>query len=131
MKKCIECGKELTNEQTKYCSNKCQANFVRHEKIKLWLEGKHNGMRGKTATARWIKFYFIEKYGEKCMECGWCEKNTYTGTIPIELEHIDGDFTNNDPNNLKLLCPNCHSLTKTYKGANKKGRPRSKYYRGT
>ena len=66
--------------------------------------------------------------GEKCMECGWSERNPHTGNIPIELEHIDGDFKNNKEENLKLLCPNCHSLTKTYKGANKKGRPRSKYY---
>jgi Zn finger protein HypA/HybF involved in hydrogenase expression len=73
----------------------------------------------------------IKKHGEKCMECGWNEINIHTGKIPIELEHIDGNFINNNEENLKLLCPNCHSLTSTYKGANKKkGRPRAKYYRG-
>lgn len=102
------------------------------EKVNLWLEGKHSGMRGKTGTAKWIKWYLINQFGEKCMECGWCEINKHTNNIPIELEHIDGDFTNNKIENLKLLCPNCHSLTSTYKGANKnEGRPRSKYYRGT
>jgi len=38
---------------------------------------------------------------------------------------------NNKIENLEIICPNCHSLTDSYKGANKKeGRPRSKYYRG-
>ena len=44
--------------------------------------------------------------------------NPYTGKIPLEVDHIDGDYTNNNENNLTLLCPNCHSLTPTYKGAN-------------
>ena len=50
--------------------------------------------------------------------------------IPLEIEHIDGNYKNNDESNLILLCPNCHSLTSTYKGANtERGRnSRSKYY---
>jgi len=52
------------------------------------------------------------------MECGWKEKNVVTGNIPIELEHIDGNSENNLLTNLKLLCPNCHSLTPTYKALN-------------
>lgn len=36
----------------------------------------------------------------------------------MELEHIDGNSENNDLSNLTLLCPNCHSLTSTYKGRN-------------
>ena len=53
------------------------------------------------------------------MECGWGEKNKFSNTVPIELEHIDGNSENNQLDNLKLLCPNCHSLTPTYKGLNK------------
>ena len=52
------------------------------------------------------------------MECGWCEINKYSGNVPIELEHIDGNSENNSLENLKLLCPNCHSLTPTYKALN-------------
>jgi hypothetical protein len=131
MSKCLNCSIELVGNFQKFCNNKCQNDYQRMEKVNLWLEGKHNGMRGKTATVNWIKWFLIKERGEKCERCGWCEKNEYTRNIPIELEHIDGDFTNNKIENLKLLCPNCHSLTDTYKGANKKkGRPRSKYYRG-
>lgn len=109
-----------------------QERFIsREDKIKLWKDGNISAMRGKTATAHWLRDYLLEEHNYKCSECGWGEKNIYTNKIPLELEHIDGDFTNNRPENLTILCPNCHSLTPSYKGANKKqGRPRSKYYRG-
>jgi 5-methylcytosine-specific restriction endonuclease McrA len=53
------------------------------------------------------------------MECGWDKINPITNNVPIELEHIDGDSTNNSLENLKLLCPNCHSLTPTFGALNK------------
>ena len=37
----------------------------------------------------------------------------------MELEHNDGNSQNNSLDNLSLICPNCHSQTPTYKGANK------------
>jgi hypothetical protein len=68
---------------------------------------------------RVIRKYFIRKYGEKCMECGWDKKHPTTGNVPLELEHIDGNSENGHIDNLKLICPNCHSLTATYKNLNK------------
>jgi len=38
--------------------------------------------------------------------------------IPLELDHIDGNSSNNILSNLRLLCPNCHALTPTYRGKN-------------
>lgn len=71
----------------------------------------------------------MEKYHCKCAKCGWGEENPYSHTIPLEVEHIDGNFQNNNEDNLILLCPNCHSLTPTYKGANKgNGRKERKKY---
>ena len=128
--KCLNCQSELKTGK-KYCSPQCQNAYQTKPKIEAWLKGTHTGMRGKTSTAYWIKRYLIEQRGEQCEKCGWGKRNTHTGKIPIELSHIDGDFTNNKIENLELICPNCHSLTDSYKGANKKsGRPRSKYYRG-
>ena len=115
---CKYCGNEI-KMGLKYCSTQCQNDYQRMEKVKSWLNGEIDGMRGKTSTVKWIKWYLIHERGEKCEECGWNERNQYTGNIPIELEHIDGDFTNNNINNLKLLCPNCHSLTPTFKALNK------------
>lgn len=130
IKACPTCGKE-SRRVGKHCSVGCAAKHNTKDKIKLWLANKHNGMRGKTSTAKWIKEYLIEHRGNKCEECGWNMVNPFTGNVPIELNHIDGDFTNNKIDNLELVCPNCHALTDSYKGANKKkGRSRSKYYRG-
>jgi hypothetical protein len=124
---CLNCESPLTNRSKKFCSTKCQIDYQNNKLIDSWLEGRHDGRRGKTSTARWIKTFLINLFGNKCMECGWGETNEHTNNIPIELEHIDGDFTNNDITNLELLCPNCHSLTKTYKGANKgNGRTKKK-----
>ena len=131
---CPRCGVEKRMPPSQiYCSQTCSAADKRDEKISLWLEGKEVlTTRGKTGTAHWIRDYLLEESGHKCSKCGWGEINPLTGKVPLELEHIDGDFTNNERSNLEILCPNCHSLTATYKGANKNnGRPRSKYYRGT
>ena len=72
---------------------------------------------------RIIKKYLIWKFGEQCSRCGWAERHPKTGKVPVEVEHIDGNFANNVLTNLVLLCPNCHSLTDTYRGLNRgKGR---------
>ena len=53
--------------------------------------------------------------------CSSCSLTTWlTGKIPLELDHIDGNNSNNQLSNLRLLCPNCHALTDTYRGKNKK-----------
>jgi hypothetical protein len=128
---CLHCQNHLTKDQKKFCNQQCQASYTRLCLVEQWLAGKHSGMRGKTSTVGWIKWFLIELYGEQCLDCNWAVKNPHTGNIPIELNHIDGNFMNNQFENLELLCPNCHALTSTYKGANtNKGRPRSKYYRG-
>lgn len=48
-----------------------------------------------------------------------CDRDTWEGgPIPLELDHIDGDRANDRLQNLRLLCPNCHALTPTYRGRN-------------
>lgn len=80
-------------------------------------------MRGPEALSQYVRRYLFEKYESKCCECGWSKVNPTTGKVPLEVEHIDGDWKNNKEENLKLLCPNCHSLTPTYRSLNKgKGR---------
>lgn len=53
-----------------------------------------------------------------CELCGWA-KRTLDGRIPVELDHINGDNTDNRLENLRILCPNCHSLQPTHRGKNK------------
>lgn len=69
------------------------------------------------ASARTLKRYLIYAEGHHCNKCKTKEWNGLP--IPLELEHIDGNSLNNDLDNLKLLCPNCHAQTPTYKGANR------------
>lgn len=52
----------------------------------------------------------------RCEDCGRAEWNGQP--IPLELDHVDGDRYNNLLQNLRLLCPNCHALTPTYRGRN-------------
>ena len=54
----------------------------------------------------------------KCVNCG-CDGHWQGGKISLEIDHIDGDNTNNELSNLRYLCPNCHALTETYRGKNK------------
>ena len=55
---------------------------------------------------------------EKCEICKWSEISI-DGRIPLELDHINGDHHDNRLSNLRILCPNCHSLQTTHRGKNK------------
>ncbi len=54
-----------------------------------------------------------------CERCSWAEK-TVEGYLPLELDHINGDRHDNRLENLRVLCPNCHSLTKNHRGRKNK-----------
>lgn len=64
---------------------------------------------------RLLKFGYLDN---KCNECGisdtWNNRQ-----LKLHLDHIDGNTRNNKKENIRLLCPNCHSQTDTYTGKNK------------
>lgn len=129
IKYCKNCGKELNERHKIYCNNKCQKEFEYKQYIDRWKHGLEDGLKGKYQISSYIRRYLFKKYNNQCAKCGWSEFNLWTGNIPLEIHHIDGDYTNNEESNLLLLCPNCHSLTATYKALNKNGRvDRKKYY---
>lgn len=87
-----------------YCSNKCQRMHQKKDFSEL-----------KTDKSR--KARVVEAHGYNCSTCGINEWNGRE--IGLELDHIDGDSYNNSFSNLRLLCPNCHSQTPTFKNKNK------------
>jgi hypothetical protein len=51
--------------------------------------------------------------------CSICKINEWNGLpLDLEVDHIDGDYRNNTKDNLRFLCPNCHSQTGNYKAKN-------------
>lgn len=126
---CLFCGKELSGRAQKFCDGNCQQRYYNRQYIEKWQNGEESGMSGQYGISKRVRRYLLEKHNYKCEVCGWGEINQHTGTIPLEIHHIDGDYTNNKESNLQVLCPNCHSLTETYKSHNKSGRSdRKKYY---
>ena len=119
---CLSCSAKITS--SKYCNTTCQMNFQQKVMVEQW---QTNGVK---SVSRAIRRFLINQAEQKCTLCGWNEINQYTNVVPLEVDHIDGDHTNNHIDNLRVICPNCHSLTFTYKGANKgRGRKnRKKYY---
>ena len=92
----------------------------RNEYIRKWKIGEVTGTNKRGNINGFIKKYIKLKYCNKCHKCGWNEINRASGSSPLEINHIDGNSQNNEEKNLELLCPNCHSLTPTYKSLNKK-----------
>lgn len=109
---CVHCGTEKEKHRAStntYCSIACQHEAQHIKRVESWKAGD-------TFSKLSVKRYLSEQQ-EGCWCCGiteWQGKG-----IVLELEHIDGDSSNNKEENLSLLCPNCHSQTKTYKGKNR------------
>lgn len=117
---CLYCNNKLEKYQKKYCSNKCQKDLEYENYISDWRNGKTSGSRGVSAKnfSGHVIRYLRDKNGDSCSLCGWDKINDAIGKCPLELDHIDGNPDNNKEDNLQLLCPNCHSLTFTYKNLN-------------
>lgn len=74
----------------------------------------------QSITSHALRLRLIKEkiFKEECSECHldqWMNQK-----ISLELDHIDGNHQNNSLSNLRILCPNCHSLTPTHRNKNKK-----------
>lgn len=122
---CMLLAPEYKNGRS-FCSHQCFVSKNKHDRLIEWLAG------GKIASKLSVKSYLLKEQNGQCASCSisttWNDK-----PLVFDLEHKDGDSSNNSRVNLELLCPNCHSQTATYKGKNKgKGRHHrmQRYYDG-
>ncbi len=119
VKHCLSCDKRLTNNRCDYCDNKCHHDFIYKNYILDWKDGKTSGsIKDGSGVSKHIRRYLFELHNSKCSRCGWDTPNPHIGKVILEVEHIDGNSENNTESNLDLICPNCHSLTPTYKALN-------------
>ena len=129
---CINCGKELLNNQNKYCSAKCRYEYSFEKKVeKIDKTGKFPVINSKLfgikeVNRKFVRKYLEYKFGHKCSICG----NTHWLGQPILLivDHIDGDIENHNVDNYRLVCSNCDATLPTYKNKNR-GKGKRKYRR--
>ena len=116
---CLNCG--VLTYNPKYCKSECQ-----HSHHHNSLNDKI--IRGEILAEHQMKRFLSKTKGYVCDDCGtggnWNGKN-----LVLQLDHIDGNSDNNMLDNLRLLCPNCHTQTETWCGRNKKNSNRSIYAR--
>jgi hypothetical protein len=77
------------------------------------LEGKHPQYQTNKLRLRLIKEGIKD---EKCEICGI--EDWQGERLAFELDHIDGNSNNHLLENLRVVCPNCHSQTETYRAKN-------------
>jgi 5-methylcytosine-specific restriction endonuclease McrA len=113
--KCGHCEKECKwrhQGNNKFCSISCSAkNKTKVAQEEFWAGNKPNIFRDVARR------FIAERRGYKCEVCGiseWAGKE-----LTLHVDHTNGDPSNNLPENLRLICPNCHSQTQFLGGANK------------
>jgi len=111
------CGRRCTFAQSFYCSLKCMRDRIQKIRFDQFMRGEYPAT---VQVSPMLRRFIVRNLGfEACVQCGWAKRHPVTGRIPVEVEHRDGDWRNNRPENLTLLCPSCHSLTPTYRGLNR------------
>lgn len=124
MADCRACCKTIPpskNYQVKvYCNNRCQLDYENKVRVAQWLAGETPGWTGATRQVRdFVRNYLHASRGTACSVCGWDVRHPVDGSVLTEVDHIDGDAENCTPGNLRILCPNCHAMTPTFRARNR------------
>jgi hypothetical protein len=117
---CEWCSGKIEGRGKKFCSWGCSGAAKKSVNILAWLEGRDSGSEESSGDLkRHIREHLIARAGNSCSECGWSRVNPFSGSVTLTVDHVDGDARNNRPDNLKVLCYNCHTLTATFNQLNR------------
>lgn len=131
-KRCRRCETPCRTGRT-FCSDICKAEYntqIKDDKITGWLTGRIDACM-KYTLAKWAREYVLEQAGYQCEAIDnrtgqRCTENRRreNGNTVLQVDHIDGNWINCVRENLRALCPTCHTLTPTW-GAGNMGRGRT------
>lgn len=111
---CHYCGKELLSRANKFCDSTCSVNSMRKNTLDNFLTGTSSVL----TTSSVVYDYLLERQSGVCQICSiepiWNDK-----PLKFIRDHIDGNSSNNHPDNIRLICHNCDSQLDTYKAKNK------------
>lgn len=115
MRHCAYCGSETANP--KFCNSKCRAG----EQQRLVVEQWRNGTLGHSHSTRLppaVRTEILESQNGTCAIC--LTLPIWNGQpLTLVLDHVNGDSSDDSPENVRLVCPNCDSQLPTYKSKNK------------
>lgn len=89
--------------------------MVKSLKKTLYVKNKQKFLNGEMKDRSSIKKWLIEIKGEICSLCGIGPE--WNGEyLSLQVDHINGVYNDNAAENVRLVCPNCHSQTETFSG---------------
>jgi len=115
MKLCIFCSKKpIKKGATKYCSTRCQKEYELKIRIdKVLKTGVLYDRDTQRKSGKNILLRLRKHQCEICYTTEWMGQK-----VPLVMDHIDGDSTNNNLSNIRLVCGNCDMQLPTYKSKN-------------
>lgn len=123
-KRCGSTDRLARNRRGPYCSFKCFDEDRYHltgsfaQWVTAWVSGEISGTTAAGQPDHRVRPALVSLRGQRCEECEWDKVNPVSGRVPLHMDHVHGDRSRNRPEDVRLLCPNCHSLTPNYQHLN-------------
>lgn len=120
---CKFCGSPTQSSKYKYCNTYCKEEYL----LQQWISGSIDG-NGTYTIRAFVRRFVLKRANNSCELCGF-NNLRQDGDSILEVDHIDGNWLNSTPSNLRALCPNCHHLTENFGSRNRgNGRTWKKVY---